>query len=228
MDWTKYTTDPLDKTIGYKMRDHLQSIRRIKHISYENWLLAQVENKSVLDIGAIEHDLSYTEMPSWKHRMLVEKASKVVGVDILEDYAKILNERGYDIRVCDATSDAYLGEKFDVVVLGDVIEHVSNPVGLIKFSIRHLSDHGEIYAKTPNPYYIDKIRWLFNKNKGFENFEHIAAYTPTMALEVARRAGCELDSYIVFPRKRPWKYMFPKSDIFTRDFVYVFKHKKSA
>jgi len=94
MDWTKHTTDPLDKAIGYKMRDHLQSIREIQHIKYEDWLLDQVENKTVLDIGAIEHDLSYTEMPSWKHRMLVEKASKVVGVDILEEYANILNERG--------------------------------------------------------------------------------------------------------------------------------------
>jgi 2-polyprenyl-3-methyl-5-hydroxy-6-metoxy-1,4-benzoquinol methylase len=184
-------------------------------------LLSRVCNKSCLDIGAIEHDLSHTEKPSWKHKQISEVASRVVGVDILEEFAQVLNQRGYDIRVCDATSDTYLGEKFDTVILGDVIEHVENPVNLIRFAIRHLNGGGEVIVKTPNPFYIDNFV-KFARNRDPVNFEHIAWYTPTMALEIARRAQCKLSAYVVFSRKRPWKNMFPESDIFTRDFVYVY------
>jgi 2-polyprenyl-3-methyl-5-hydroxy-6-metoxy-1,4-benzoquinol methylase len=221
MDWTKYTTDPCDTNTQKKVHDYLDNIRVIAKNDDLSWVLSRIEGKNCLDIGCIEHDLSYTEKPSWKHKQFVDVASRVVGVDILEDYAEVLNQRGYDIRVCDATSDEYLGEKFDAVVLGDVIEHVENPVNLIRFALRHLNDNGEIIVKTPNPYYIDNIT-KFAKNRHFVNFEHIAWYTPTMALEIARRSGCKLAAYVVFPRKRPWPAIFPKTDILTRDFVYIY------
>lgn len=224
MDWTKYTTDPCNADIRIRIKKHLRQIRRIETMKYLDWLLAKVENKTCLDIGAIEHDLSYTERSTWKHKLLVERAKKVVGVDILEDFARKLNERGYDIRTCDATSDEYLGEVFDVVVLGDILEHVANPIDLIRFAIRHLHPDGETIVTTPNPYYIDNIK-TFIKNNAITNFEHIAWFTPSMALEIARRAGCELMSYVVFPRKRPWPKIFPQSDLFTRDYVFIFKSK---
>ena len=222
-DWTKFTTDHCDHVVEKEMMKYLKGIRHIERKEYIDWLLKMVHGKSWLDIGAVEHDLSYVEKPSWKHKLLVEQASKVVGVDILEEYANILNERGYDIRICDATSEHNLGEKFDTVVIGDVIEHVNNPVDLIRFSMRHLKAEGVVIVKTPNVYYIDNIR-RFISNKFYTNFEHTAWFTPTMALEIARRAGCNLQSYIVFPKKRPWPYIFPKSDLFTRDYVYMFNH----
>ena len=221
MDWTNYTTDPCDAETQLKIHDYLSGIRQTAGKDDVSWLLQQVAGKRCLDIGCVEHDLSYTDRPSWKHKKIVDAASYVVGVDILEEYAKILTERGYDIRACDATSDEYLGEKFDIVVMGDVIEHVENPVNLLRFAVRHLEDGGKIVAKTPNPYYIDNII-KFAKGKDFVNFEHIAWYTPTMALELARRAGCRLTSYVVFQRKRPWSKIFSRTDIFTRDFMYVF------
>ena len=221
MDWTRYTTDPCDTDTQLKIHSHLEKIRVIAGKDDVSWLLKQVDGKSCLDIGCIEHDLSYTDKPSWKHKKIMETASHVVGVDILEAYAKVLNERGYDIRVCDATSDKYLGEKFDTVVMGDVIEHVENPVNLVRFAIRHLNDDGKVIVKTPNPYYIDNII-KFAKSQDFVNFEHIAWFTPTMALELSRRAECKLSAYVVFPRKRPWSKIFSKTDIFTRDFAYIF------
>ena len=221
MDWTQYTTDPCDVHTQDLIRKYLKNIRVIADKDYMSWLLSRVEGKNCLDIGAIEHDLSHTEKPTWKHKQLTDVASRVVGVDILEEFAQVLNQRGFDIRVCDATSDTYLGEIFDKVILGDVIEHVENPVKLVNFAIRHLNDNGEIIVKTPNPYYIDNII-KFAKNKDSVNFEHIAWYTPTMALEISRRAQCNLAAYVVFPRKRPWRNIFPGTDILTRDFVYIY------
>jgi len=222
-DWKKYTTDPCDQEVQNDLNSYLFSIRCIVHIDYMAWLLNKVKGKSCLDIGAIEHNLSYTQMPSWKHKQLSEVTEKLVGVDILEEYVQALNQQGFDIRVHDATSEEFLGEKFDTVVLGDVIEHVDNPVNLVRFAIRHLNQGGEVIVKTPNVYYIDNIL-RFVKNRNYPNFEHIAWFTPSMALEIARRADCQLKNYIVYPKKRPWPYIFPKSDLFTRDYVFIFNH----
>ena len=122
------------------------------------WLLDKLKDKSCLDIGAVEHDLSYTEKDTWKHKQLAASASYIVGVDVLNEYAEALQERGFDIRYCDATSEEYLVEKLVSVVLGDIIEHVNNPVDLIRIAKRHLNPVGEIIVKTPNPYYVDYVK----------------------------------------------------------------------
>lgn len=226
MDWTKYTTDPCDQEVKDKIHQHLATIRKIADTNDMSWILREAKDKSCLDIGCIEHDLSHVDRPSWKHRLIKEASTHVVGVDIVEDSIKELNNRGFDIRFCDATSEEYLGEKFDIAILGDVIEHVNNPVNLIRFAMRHLNKNGKAIVKTPNPFYIDNMI-KYAKRKGFVNIDHVAWYTPSMALEIARRANCNLSAYIVFPRKQPWCTVFNKTDIFTRDYLYVFTNNES-
>ena len=135
---------------------------------------------------------------------------KRAGLDY-QEYAEVLQQRGFDIRYCDATSEEYLGEKFDTVVLGDVIEHVNNPVDLIRFAKRHLNPGGEIIAKTPNPYYIDHVKKCA-KNRDFVSLDHLAWYTPTMALEIAERAGCGLKTFLLENSEQPWYLGFLNPD----------------
>ncbi len=220
IDWTKLTTDPNDSEAVNKVQNHLKEIRVVRREDYSDWLCREVADKTVLDIGAVEHNLEYARSPYWKHRKLIEYARKVVGVDILEEYAAVLNKEGFDIRVCDATSDEYIGEKFDVVVIGDVIEHVSDAIKLVEFSIRHLNDYGEVIIKTPNPYYTSYIK-KYLREKPFVNLEHMSWITPTMMLEIARRANCKLKKYIVDPKKSPLLAKFINPEMLSRDYIYI-------
>ena len=225
MDWTKTSTDPNNEKAMRDVHDRLMNIRIVKEFTYLDWVIEKVRGKTCLDIGAIEHDLSYTEKDTWKHKQLVASASKVVGVDIIEEFVQVLNERGYDVRLCDATSDVFIGEKFDIVVIGDVLEHVSNPVSLLLFALRHLNDNGEVIVKTPNPHYKGHIK-SFIKDRKYLNLEHMAWYSPGQMLEVSRRAGCQLKSYIVnSPEKKPWYARFVSPELFSQDYVYIFTHK---
>jgi len=220
IDWTKLSTDPNDLEVLSKVQNYLKEIRVVRRKAYSDWLYQEVVDKTVLDIGAIEHNLEYARSPDWKHRKLVETASKVVGVDILEEYAAALNKEGFDIRVCDATSDETIGEQFDVVVIGDVIEHVSDTVKLVKFAIRHLNDHGEVIIKTPNPYYTGSIKKNL-REMPFVNLEHLSWITPTMMLEIARRANCKLSKYIVDPKKSPLLAKIINPEMLSRDYIYI-------
>lgn len=219
-DWTKLSADPNDYDAVYDASNYLKSIRVVNREEYIDWLLNKIDGNTVLDIGAIEHNLEYTRSNNWKHRRLIARAKKVVGVDILKEYAGALNREGFDIRVCDATSDEYLGEKFDFVILGDVIEHVSNPINLVEFSLRHLNKGGEVIIKTPNPYYISSIKKML-KGQPFVNLEHISWITPTMMLEIARRANCSLKHYIVDPKKSRILSRFINPELLSRDYIYI-------
>ena len=57
------------------------------------------------------------------------------------------NAKGFDFRHVDATSDVDLGDRFDRVFIGDVIEHVNDPVALLNFAKRHLQPNGRILVR---------------------------------------------------------------------------------
>lgn len=134
--------------------------------------------------------------PDWKHKIIHESATRTVGVDIIPELIDDLNSKGYDVRLCDATSDEDLGERFSIVHIGDVIEHVDSPVALMKFAKRHLEPGGKIIIRTPNPYCFDYVRRIRQKGTDVSNLEHVFYITPTHMLEIARRSGLELSGYL--------------------------------
>ncbi|HXX53824.1 MAG TPA: methyltransferase domain-containing protein [Thermodesulfovibrionales bacterium] len=210
MDWSKLTDNPADIETRKVLLKHLLSIRTVKEMSYTEYLKSLVKGKRVLDIGAAEHDLSHIKSPDWKHRIMRENCGYILGLDIVSDLVDYLSKQGYNFRCVDATTDIILGEYFDVVVIGDVIEHVDNPINLLKFAGRHISQHGEIIVTTPNPFYH---RYFFrNMRKGtfVANFEHTCWVTPSMALEIARRSGLRLKSYICFRPEHKFQRLLSK------------------
>lgn len=113
-----------------------------------------------------------------------------------------MDGKGYNVRCVDATTDAYLGELFDVVVLGDIIEHVNNPVNLLLFAKRHLNDKGIILISTPNPYYINTILKYLNNEYPYINMDHIFWVTPFNMNELCCRVELTfLNYYLIIPKK---------------------------
>jgi SAM-dependent methyltransferase len=156
-----------------------------------------ITGKSVLDIGIVQHTIKPREATldpqRWRHARIREVARECWGVDILEDEVQKLQEYGIpDLHAVDATSHHYLGRTFEAVHIGDVIEHVDNPVALLRFSARHLDPGGRIYATTPNPFCLHEIRHFLKTGYSSRNAEHTCWITPTMAIEIAHRAGVKL------------------------------------
>ena len=61
IDWTKLTTDPNDLEVLSKVQNYLKEIRVVRRKAYSDWLYQKVVDKTVLDIGAIEHNLDREE-----------------------------------------------------------------------------------------------------------------------------------------------------------------------
>ena len=197
MTWRTISSNPINIAVVSYLREQTKSLCRPIRSDYADYIHQNLTNKSVLDIGCVEHDRSHWESSRWKHKILSKFARRLVGVDILKDDIETLCSMGYDIRHMDATGGGYLGEVFDYVVIGDVIEHVNNPVDLLRFAARHLDSEsdGAVFVMTPNPFYW---RYFFRSAINgvmVENAEHVRWITPCNALEMAERSQLRLRSY---------------------------------
>jgi len=202
-DWTALTKDPSDTEVGKKFQLFLKSILAFYTAKRNDFLRDYFRGTRMMDIGAGEHTVSVYKEDRWEHGIISKSAAYAVGIEINQELCDHYNQKGFNFRCVDATSDTDLGERFDKVFIGDVIEHVDNPVALLQFAKRHLAGaSGSILVSTPNPFCFS---WISGRGrKGYKpfyiaNFEHVSWVTPTNANELARRAGLKL-SKVYFPR----------------------------
>lgn len=208
MDWTKITKNPIDGNVLAMAREYLLRRKTVISKMFMEHVKDEISGKRVLDIGICEHDFSFIDKENWRHKFMAGNSEYCLGIDILDDILEELKRRGYNVRKADATSEEYLGERFDVVFIGDVLEHVSRPVDLLLFARRHLLPEGKIFVTTPNPFYFYRFWETIRDGVPMDNLDHVSYVTPTSALELGRRAGLELARYIFFKgSNRRWKYL---------------------
>jgi 2-polyprenyl-3-methyl-5-hydroxy-6-metoxy-1,4-benzoquinol methylase len=191
-DWHRIDLDPTSPRVKSALKAHLLTLDRGLVPNRDAVVDEFVRGRRVLDVGIVAHVVRHADGPDWLHRRIRRQASDCLGVDIVEDGIEQLRSQGYRVRCVDATSDVDLGERFDRVVLGEIIEHVDDPVALLRFSRRHLNTGGEIFASTPNGLYIANVLESLKQNVTTPNAEHVGAISPAGALEIGRRAGLEL------------------------------------
>ena len=196
LDWTAVSDDPNSAAAKAAVRDWLAQARQL-HLDCDVLGYAEtlVRGKRVLDIGVVSHSARYFDQPGWRHGRISRAAGYCLGLDILAPLVEELRQRGFNVRCVDATSEADLGERFEIVFAGDVIEHVDNAVSLLRFAGRHLAPGGRLYVTTPNPFSRKFYRQFWREGVMVTNLDHVAWISPTMALEIGRRAGLRLEAY---------------------------------
>lgn len=194
--WTDISSDPVSAPVGDFLLAELKSRKRVgTEVSYKDFLSEHLHGRTVLDIGMVEHDVGHLAKVGWLHDFVRDASASATGVDILETPIAALAARGYDVIAADATSDTDLGRRWDVVHLGNVIEHVADPVRLLSFAKRHLARSGSIIVNTPNPWFYRHILQLLRTGVFIANAEHVSWVTPSLALELARRSDLSLREY---------------------------------
>jgi len=180
---------------------------KIKHsgtVNKEAFLQQRCRNKRVLDLGCIRHDAdSALKDPNWIHKKIREVASEVVGIDYLPDEIRKLKLSGYDIVFGDVTKPLDLPGKFDVIVAGDLIEHLTNFDGFFDNCKRFLKPGGMLIISTANPFYSGEFHYLAFKRNFLVNPEHTCWIDPQCLTQLSERAGFYIDDihYI----KNSWK-----------------------
>jgi SAM-dependent methyltransferase len=102
-------------------------------------------NKSVLEVGC---------STGYFTKILAERGCSVVGIEIEREAAQTAEKWADRVVVGDiddgAVWDEVKDESFDVVVLGDVLEHLRDPLGQLRQAVRKLKPSGSVVTSLPN------------------------------------------------------------------------------
>lgn len=170
---------------------HVRSRRPI--VPKDAYILELCAHRSVLDIGCIDHsyEVALELGEDWLHARIATVADSVVGLDLLEADAAELNGRGYDIVIADA-EDFDLGREFDVIVAGDLIEHLSNPGRFLEAAARHMGPDSRLVVTTPNPFNVEQFFQAAFRNQVMVNPEHAAWLDPEVMYELVSRSSLRI------------------------------------
>ena len=160
----------------------------IKHLTMslnryelENIIPKYVTNKDVLDVGCLCHDLRQFEA-NGLHKVIKKHARSLKGIDI-EPEAYKLKKLGYDVVVMDFFK-YHTSKRFDIIVAGEFIEHISNFEAFCIQCHRLLKDNGKVFVTTPNPYYWYKNLDILIRGEP-RVFEHHTTYFCPKTLKLA-------------------------------------------
>lgn len=145
------------KKLRYQEKYYIPSRGRV-HVALS--LLPKCE--SLLDIGCGEGTLCYFAR---------KKVKRIVGIDISEEALEIAKKNGIDTKVMDINQGIkFDDEEFECITCLDVLEHVFNPLFLIKEIYRVLQINGHLILIVPNAsyfrYILSIIKGRFPKTSG--------------------------------------------------------------
>ncbi len=135
-------------------------------------------NKEVLDLGCVNLMNNFTpeKLRQTLHYKLRKHVKKVVGIDLEEEGVKVFNEMGCECYVSFAEDVEQLNlGKFDVVLLGDIIEHIPDPSTFLISLRGSLKDDGIIVCVTPNALAYSNALFIA-LNKEITRKQHVAWY----------------------------------------------------
>ncbi|MDH7514414.1 MAG: class I SAM-dependent methyltransferase [Bacteroidota bacterium] len=83
---------------------------------------------------------------------LAQRGAKVVALDRDAARCSALRALGLLVVLADASRTPFRAERFDGIVLQDVLEHCCNPAAVLREAYRLLRPGGAVYISTPNRY----------------------------------------------------------------------------
>ena len=160
-------------------------------------ILAEVkESDTVLNIGCAGHD--FTDKEVWLHRLLWQKAKRVVGIDTsLPDAAE--QDQEYNMVKADAET-MQLNEEFDIIVAGELIEHLSNPGSFLEHAREHLKSDGRLVLTTPNPWDWVRLTKAVLKVPSTPCQQHLCWYDRETITHLLSHHGFSVDRVEFVPR----------------------------
>lgn len=206
--WRELSTNPNSALAALHRATALRRAWRPSVDDRISFMRQACADKKVLDIGCVAHESSRIDSPMWLHRHLAEVASLCVGVDVSPDGVAAMTEAGFiavQHDLCEGLGPIAQHGLFDVIVAGELVEHVESLGMVFQTATDALTREGRLIITTPNPY----APWRVSAGRRgivWENADHICYLFPSGVAELAERHGLVLTQAFTVDRRRvPWR-----------------------
>lgn len=172
------------------------------------------ENKSInginiLDVGCFTGDFLV---------LMKEAGANVYGLELQDDAVKIANTKLQGrVRAADVMTDAFPKVHFDVITLLGIVEHVTDPMKLIKRSTELLKKGGILMVQTPNSSSVlsrlTKQLW-----PPYVPVEHIHLFSRDSLTKALQQCGYTNITYTTHIKKLPLGYVYNQFKNFGPEF----------
>lgn len=175
----KYRAGALAETIAW-----LHALPHERPVDRAGFLMAAAEKLQVVHVGFVDYPLLADRIESgdWLHARLAQAAHHVVGIDVNEAGVEWARQHGFEAHVADATDEAAISalniESADVVILGEVIEHVDAPGPLLRAMRLVCKPDGRLIVTTPNALRVMNALVPLT-GRELVHPDHVAWYSPT-------------------------------------------------
>jgi SAM-dependent methyltransferase len=176
------------------------SIQRVEYI------LSQCEGKRVLHLGCTNWPYTDDSIASGSllHSLMRDRCSELFGIDADEAGLNLMRQSGFENLYAanlESLETCKLKEAFDVVVAGEMIEHLNNPGLFLGGVKRFLGPESTLLITTVNAYCFARALLYAFKGKGGENEpvhpDHVAYYSYSTLRLLLNRHGFA-DPEIIF------------------------------
>jgi len=154
--------------------------RRIPHKKVTNRIdeiLSLCSGRRVLHVGCADVPFTKERGEGLLHRKLSKVTNDLWGIDISREGIELLKEMGFsNVYVANAESNLQQ-EEFDIIVAGEIIEHLGNPAHFLESMKSLMSHKTTLVITTVNAYAFKLFLFAFvGKEKVHEDHNYYFSY----------------------------------------------------
>jgi 2-polyprenyl-3-methyl-5-hydroxy-6-metoxy-1,4-benzoquinol methylase len=158
--------------------------------------------RRVLDIGCGQGELGHA---------LRQRGHTVTGIDHRPPHFAL--DEFVEANLADGLPLMSAERKFDVILLADVLEHLADPLPLLRQAVARLAENGSVLVSLPNAvHWSMRLQVAWGKfeytNKGILDRTHLRFFTKSSAERLFEEAGLSVASHRTTPV--PWENVVPK------------------
>ncbi|MDO9154352.1 MAG: methyltransferase domain-containing protein [Paludibacter sp.] len=196
----KFSNEINEFLIGKKFSSGLDihfSDRKYPDLTRIEKIIDLTRDKRIIHVGCADHLPLIDEKiknKKWLHGLLNKSTAECAGVDINSEAVKYINEKLNinNVYLTGIETDKLLlqaEKKWDYMVLGEIIEHVDNPVAFLhELRTKYGKQVDKIIISAPNVFNLLTIKDIYG-NKENINTDHRYWFSPFTLTKIILQSG---------------------------------------